>query len=48
MSDACDRIEDCQRESERERENMSPGEGEVERDTCMAWMQGEGERVCLR
>ena len=33
MSDACDRIEDCQRESERERErereNMSPGEGEV-------------------
>ena len=31
MSDACDRIEDCRRESEREREreNRSPGEGEV-------------------
>ena len=29
MLDACDRIEDCQRESERERENRSPGEGEV-------------------
>ena len=29
VSDACDRIEDCRRESERERENRSPGEGEV-------------------
>ena len=29
MSDACDRIEDCRREGETERENMSPGEGEV-------------------
>ena len=31
MSDACDRIEDCRQESERERkrENRSPGEGEV-------------------
>ena len=27
--DACDRIEDCRRESVRERENRSPGEGEV-------------------
>ena len=29
VSDACDRIEDCQRERERERENRSPGVGEV-------------------
>ena len=29
VSDACDRIEDCRRESERERESRSPGEGEV-------------------
>ena len=29
VSDACDRIEDCRREGETERENMSPGEGEV-------------------
>ena len=27
VSDACDRIEDCRRE--RERENRSPGEGEA-------------------
>ena len=29
VSDVCDRIEDCQRDSERERENRSPGEGDV-------------------
>ena len=29
MSDACDKIEDCRRERGREKENMSPGEGEV-------------------